>query len=58
MQVSPFLAFAVAVEQAGQQLSAASYVPEWAGVGRRTPLFDVPRLHGLHVLALASLLPG
>ena len=44
MQVSPFLAFAVAVEQAGQQLSAASYVPEWAGVGRRTPLFDVPRL--------------
>ncbi len=44
MQVSPFLAFAVAVEQAGRQLSAASYVPVWAGVGRRTPLFDVPRL--------------
>jgi hypothetical protein len=44
VQVSPFLAFAVAVERAGHELSSATYVPEWVGVGRRTPLFDVPRL--------------
>jgi hypothetical protein len=44
MQASPFLVFAVVVDQAGQQLGSASYVPEWVGVGRRTPLFDVPRL--------------
>ncbi len=44
MQASPFLVFAVTVEQAGEQLASASYVPEWVGVGRRTPLFDVPRL--------------
>jgi hypothetical protein len=44
MQVSPFLTFAVVVERAAHELSAATYVPEWVGVGRRTPLFDVPRL--------------
>ena len=44
MQASPFMVFAVAVEQAGHQLSSATYVPEWVGVGRRTPLFDVPQL--------------
>ena len=44
MQASPFLVFAVTVEQAGEQLASASYVPEWVGIGRRTPLFDVPRL--------------
>ena len=44
MQASPFLVFAVTVEQAGEQLASASYVPEWVGLGRRTPLFDVPRL--------------
>ena len=44
MQASPFLVFAVTVEQAGEQLASASYVPEWVGVGRRTPLFDAPRL--------------
>jgi hypothetical protein len=44
VHVSPFLAFAVAVERAGHELSAATYIPEWVGVGRRTPLFDVPRL--------------
>ncbi len=44
MLVSPFLAFAVAVQQAKVELSSASYVPEWVGVGRRTPVFDVPRL--------------
>jgi hypothetical protein len=44
VQVSPFLAFAVAVERAGHELGSATYVPEWVGVGRRTPVFDVPRL--------------
>ena len=44
MLVSPFLAFAIAVQQAKVELSSASYVPEWVGVGRRTPVFDVPRL--------------
>ncbi len=44
VHVSPFLAFAVAVERAGHELSVATYVPEWVGVGRRTPLFDVPQL--------------
>jgi hypothetical protein len=42
--VSPFLAFAVAVQQATLQLGSATYVAEWVGVGRRTPLFDVARL--------------
>jgi hypothetical protein len=42
--VSPFLAFGVAVHRAVQELRSAAYVPEWVGVGRRTPLFDVPRL--------------
>jgi hypothetical protein len=44
VHVSPFLAFAVAVERAGHELNAATYIPEWVGVGRRTPLFDVPQL--------------
>jgi hypothetical protein len=44
VQVSPFLAFAVAVARAAYELNSATYVPEWVGVGRRTPVFDVPRL--------------
>jgi hypothetical protein len=44
VQLSPFLAFAVAVERAGHELRTASYISEWVGVGRRTPLFDVPQL--------------
>ena len=44
VQLSPFLAFAVGVERAGQELRTATYIPEWVGVGRRTPLFDVPQL--------------
>jgi hypothetical protein len=44
IRVSPFLAFGVAVHRAAQELRSAAYVPEWVGVGRRTPLFDVPRL--------------
>lgn len=43
-RVSPFLVFAVAVAQATRQLESASYVPEWVGIGRRTPLFDVAAL--------------
>jgi hypothetical protein len=45
MLVSPFLAFAVAVQRAKLELSSTTYVPEWVGVGRRTPVFDVPRLY-------------
>jgi hypothetical protein len=44
LRVSPFLVFAVAVEQAIHQLQSATYVPEWAGIGRRTPVFDVAAL--------------
>jgi hypothetical protein len=44
MLVSPFLAFAVSVQRTRVELSSATYVPEWVGVGRRTPVFDVPRL--------------
>ncbi len=44
VQATPFLAFAVAVQHTGQELSSTTYVPEWTGVGRRTPVFDVPRL--------------
>jgi hypothetical protein len=44
VEISPFLIFAVAVHRAVRHLESASYVPEWAGVGRRTPLFDVARL--------------
>jgi hypothetical protein len=44
MLVSPFLAFAVAVQRARLDLTSTTYVPEWVGVGRRTPVFDVPRL--------------
>ncbi|HLI52745.1 MAG TPA: hypothetical protein VKU88_00315 [Acidimicrobiales bacterium] len=44
MRVSPFLLFAVAVERTVGALASASYVPEWAGVSRRTVLFDAPRL--------------
>lgn len=44
VRVSPFLVFAVAVQRAVQEIGSASYVPEWAGIGRRTPVFDVDRL--------------
>jgi hypothetical protein len=44
LHATPFLAFAVAVHHTAQELSSATYVPEWIGVGRRTPVFDVPRL--------------
>src|ERR1700722_18930327 len=44
LRVSPFLAFAVAVHRAGVQLGSATHVPEWMGIGRRAPIFDVPQL--------------
>lgn len=42
--VSPFLVFSVAIQHAVQQLASATYVAEWAGINRRTPVFDVARL--------------
>jgi hypothetical protein len=42
--ISPFLLFAVAIERAALELNSTSYVPEWAGIGRRMVVFDVPRL--------------
>lgn len=44
MGVSPFLAFAAAVHRTVKDLQSATYVSEWVGVGRRTPLFDVAQL--------------
>jgi hypothetical protein len=44
LRVSPFLAFAVAVHRAALDLESATYVSEWMGINRRTPVFDVPRL--------------
>lgn len=44
MLASPFLLFAVAVERTNRGLAGVSYVDEWSGVGRRTPVFDVGRL--------------
>ena len=61
VRVSPFLVFAVGLERAVRKLESASYVPEWAGVGRRALLFDVGRLREFaaspwHRLFLAELL--
>ncbi len=42
--VSPFLVFAVAVEATASGLARATYVNEWTGPGRSTPVFEVPRL--------------
>jgi hypothetical protein len=44
MRVSPFLAFSVAVQRVALELGSVTYVLEWVGVGRRTPVFDVPQL--------------
>lgn len=44
VRVSPFLVFAVALQRAFRKLESTSYVPEWAGVGRRTLVFDTARL--------------
>ncbi len=59
--VSPFLAFAVAVQRTAHDLASATYAAEWIGVGRRTPVFDVARLREFlarpwHCFFLAELL--
>jgi hypothetical protein len=41
---SPFLIFAVAVHETRAQLERSSYVTEWLGPRRRTPVFDVEGL--------------
>jgi hypothetical protein len=42
--LSPFVVFAVAVHSTTAAISQASYVSEWTGPGRSTPVFDTPRL--------------
>ena len=44
LAASPFLVFAVAVHRATAQLDSATYVPEWLGLSRRAPVFDVVQL--------------
>ncbi len=43
-RVSPFLTFGVIVNRSARDLRSASFVPEWAGPGRRLPVFDVGSL--------------
>ena len=43
-QVTPFLTFGVLVNRSARDLQTASYVSEWAGPGRRLPVFDVASL--------------
>lgn len=38
---TPFLAFAILVARATQDLGAATFVEEWVGPGRRLPVFDI-----------------
>jgi hypothetical protein len=44
VNVSPFLAFAVAVHRATTELGSMSYVPESSGPRQRLPVFDTPQL--------------
>jgi hypothetical protein len=44
MPVSPFLAFAVAVQRAAADLSALDHLPERSGMRQRIPVFDTPQL--------------
>jgi hypothetical protein len=44
VNASPFLVFAVAVEQAVRELKSATHITEWTGPHRRAVLFDVARL--------------
>jgi len=44
LRVSPFLAFAVLVRRATQDLMHARYVDEWVGPRRRVPMFEVSGL--------------
>src|SRR5215468_9701180 len=41
---SPFLVFAVSVQQAAAELASAGHVPERTGPRQRVPLFDAPAL--------------
>jgi hypothetical protein len=61
LAASPFLVFAAAVGRTAAELSSASYVSEWLGPKRRTPVFDVDGLREFlsspwHRLFLAELL--
>jgi hypothetical protein len=42
--VSPFLAFAVAVQRAAADLAALEHLPERSGMRQRIPVFDTPQL--------------
>jgi hypothetical protein len=44
LHASPFLVFAVLVQRAALDLGGAAFVEDWAGPGRRVPVFDVPEL--------------
>jgi hypothetical protein len=44
LRASPFLAFAVLVRRATQDLEHARFVDEWVGPGRRVPMFEVAGL--------------
>lgn len=44
LAASPFLVFSVLVHRATVQLETASHVPEWLGLSRRAPVFDVAQL--------------
>jgi hypothetical protein len=44
VQLSPFLAFAVAIDRVMRKLETASYVPERAGWGKGALVFDTARL--------------
>ena len=44
MPVSPFLAFAVAVQRAAADLAALGHLPERSGMRQRIPVFDTPQL--------------
>lgn len=46
LRASPFLVFALCVHRAAAELESTTYVAEWVGPGRRTPVFDVEQLRG------------
>lgn len=59
--VSPFLAFAVAIHRARDELAELTYVQEWMGPRQRVPVFATDELRGFlddpdHRLFLAELL--
>jgi len=45
--VTPFLVFAVLVNQTARDLAATPHFPEWVGVGQRLPVFDSSTLSAL-----------